>query len=227
MAPEKFSRRVMLVGSTGLVGSELLKLLIADMSILEVITLTRREITSTHRKVKNIVVDFNFLDKIKDEFYKLDTVFCCVGTTIKVAGSKDKFRQVDYDIPVDLAKIASAAEVSRFIVVSSLGADNPRNNYYLSVKHDMEQAVSAYKFNKLSIIRPSLLMGSRDEFRFGERAMQIFSVFFSFLFKGPFEKYKPISAAVVAKAMTNISTSLNNQEIYESSDLSWLGQSSR
>ncbi len=89
MAPEKFSRRVMLVGSTGLVGSELLKLLIADMSILEVITLSRREVISTNSKVKNIVVDFKFLDKIKDEFYKLDTVFCCVGTTIKVAGSKD------------------------------------------------------------------------------------------------------------------------------------------
>ena len=227
METDKFSRRVILVGSTGLVGSELLKLLIDDMTIVEVITLTRREISSTHSKVKNIVVDFKCLDAIMATFCNVDTVFCCVGTTIKTAGSKEKFRQVDYDIPVDLARIASAAQVNRFIVISSLGADNPRNNYYLNVKHEMEKAVSVYKFNKLSIIRPSLLLGNREEFRFAERALQIFSVLFSFLFKGPLEKYKPISADVVAKAMTNISIGFNNQSIYESSDLNWLGQYSR
>ncbi|MBK9637203.1 MAG: hypothetical protein IPO63_05090 [Bacteroidetes bacterium] len=111
----------------------------------------------------------------------LTMLFCCIGTTIKKAGSQEAFRKVDYQIPLDLAALAEKARINKFIVISSLGADPLSNNFYLKTKGEMERdPIKGYSFQNSAFVRPSLLLGPRHEFRFGERFAQFFMVLFSF-----------------------------------------------
>ncbi len=216
-------RTAILIGATGLVGTALLDMLTGDISFQRIILLTRRPINIVSAKVEVVETDFVNLNKLNSYFKETDVVYCCIGTTIKKAGSNKAFRLVDYDIPVHIAKIASENNVRSYIVISSLGADPNSSNFYLKTKGEMEQAIIAYKFNKLAFVRPSLLLGHRKEFRFFERLLQIIVSLLSPFMVGPFKKYSPIHDSSVAKAMIQISNSASNQKVYESSELEWLG----
>ena len=130
-----------------------------------------------------------------------DDVFCCLGTTIAKAGSRDAFRKVDFEYIVGLARNARKAGAKRFLVVSSLGANAHSAVFYSRVKGETEQALQAIGFRELHLFQPSLLLGNRHESRMGERIGIAATTFITPLMLGPMRKYRPIEAQAVARAM--------------------------
>lgn len=224
MSTTNRSKSVMIIGATGLVGSRLYELLLADFSVNKITLLGRNFPASDDPKVIKVKTDFTDLNKLKEHFQDVNVLFCCIGTTIKIAGSNDAFRKVDYEIPVRLAEVASFCGVKKFIAISSLGAELNSRNFYLRTKAEMERDVVSFPFQKVAFVRPSLLLGKRTEPRTLEKLLQFLMMLFSFLMIGPLIKYKPIRDITVAKAMNMITNSVNNQKIYESNELAWLGK---
>jgi nucleoside-diphosphate-sugar epimerase len=217
-------KEIVVAGATGLVGSKLMEMLLADVTVHKLIVLSRSEVEWKHIKVQCIITDFDRLDQYVSRVSNAHALFCCIGTTIKRAGSKEAFKKVDYQIPLNLAGLAQKARINKFIVISSLGADPQSGNFYLKTKGEMEKDITVnYSFQKLAFLRPSLLLGPRTEFRLGERFAQLFLYLFSFLMIGRLKKYKPITDYKVAKAMISISNSINNQKVYEAEELMYLG----
>ena len=190
----------MLVGASGLVGGHCLQFLLDDPEFEKVITLGRRELSTKHTKLEQHVIDFDRLNKYADLF-KADDIFCCLGTTIKKAGSQEAFRRVDFGLPLEIANLAKAKDATQFLLVSSLGADSGSRVFYNRVKGELEEAISKIDFDAVQIFRPSLLLGERAEFRLGERIAEKVSRLFSFVFVGRFANYRPIQAHLVAAAM--------------------------
>lgn len=193
-------RTACVAGGTGLVGGNLLRLLLEDPAYERVTALVRKPSPLTQPRLVQATVDF---DRLEDSA-KLDgseDVFCCLGTTIRKAGSQEAFRKVDFDYPLRLARLASAAGAKRFLLVTSLGADRDSMVFYSRVKGEVEQAVAKERFEALHIFRPSVLAGDRGESRPGERVAIALMKGLSFLLLGPLRKYRAIEAAVVAKAM--------------------------
>jgi uncharacterized protein YbjT (DUF2867 family) len=190
----------LLVGATGLVGGHCLDMLLADDACRAVVTLGRRPLPRTHPKLTHHVVDFDRLDAHTGVIEGQD-VFCCLGATMRKAGSKEAFRKVDYTYPLTLARLALERGAERYLLVSALGA-NPRSPFFYSrLKGEVEEAVSALPFEGVYLFRPSLLTGDRAEERPGERRAEAALNALSFLLRGPLRKYRPTSARVVAAAM--------------------------
>ena len=187
----------LVAGSTGLIGGQLLDLLLNDTYYEKVIALSRKSLSIQHAKLYNLVVDFEKLSDIEGEL-KCDDVFCCLGTTMKKARSKDAFRKVDYEYPLALAKITKSQGAKCFLLVSALGADLYSTIFYNRVKGETEAIINAVGFESIHIVRPSLLIGPRVEQRSGEDAAKIFYKYFNFLIP---QKYKGIESIKVAKAM--------------------------
>jgi uncharacterized protein YbjT (DUF2867 family) len=190
-------KSAIIFGSTGLIGNLVLHQLFADDRYGEIKIFVRKSTGIKHAKLDEFVIDFDKLENYRDKI-KCDDFFCCLGTTIKVAGSQENFRRVDFEWVRWCAVAASENKVKNFLVVSSLGADADSLNFYYRVKGEMEKAVSALKFEKCVIFRPSMLLGKRNEFRLTELAGKIVMVGLSFLIPA---KYKAIKAEVVARAM--------------------------
>ncbi len=186
-----------IAGATGLIGKQLLDLLLNDPEYHAVKAIVRSVIDVTHPKLKQIVVDFERLQEQADEL-KADVVFCCLGTTMKKAGSKDAFRKVDFHYPLELAKVTHAYGAQQFLIVSALGADRHSSIFYNKVKGETEDAIADVGFQACHIFRPSLLLGPRKEERAGEDAAKVFYKLFAFLIPA---KYKAIESIKVAKAM--------------------------
>jgi uncharacterized protein YbjT (DUF2867 family) len=213
-----------LVGASGLIGTSLLEQLLEDKEFKKIKIIVRKAISLTHPKLEQIVVDFDHLDKYS-EFITGDVAFCTLGTTIKTAGSKNAFSKVDYTYVLNFAEIAKRNGTSRFLVVSSLGVNENGGNFYLTVKRDMENSLKKLQFSSLIIIRPSMLLGKRSEFRLGENAGKILMKALRFLFIGKLKKYRAIDAIVVARAMIKLSkTELENVSVFESDRLQEIGK---
>lgn len=156
-------------GATGLVGSHLIHKLLDDSRFKEVISVSRKPLGISSRKLKEVICpDFKFLSDKMNEL-KGDIYFCCLGTTIKTAGSQEKFRAVDYDAVLEFGKIAKACEARSFVVISAESANPKSKIFYSRVKGEVEEALQKLNLNHLIIMRPSLLMGERKEFRLGEK----------------------------------------------------------
>lgn len=195
------AKTALIAGATGLVGSFLLEKLIHDDHYEKVIVISRRKPDQEHTKVDPVLIpDFDNLNDFKLQLLA-DDVFCCLGTTMAKAGSKDAFRKVDYDYVVALAKFTKENNASRFLMVSALGADKNSNIFYNKVKGEAEEAVASIDFKEIHIVRPSLLMGPRQEKRIGEDAAKTLYKLFNYAFIGPLKKYKGIEAEQVAKAL--------------------------
>jgi uncharacterized protein YbjT (DUF2867 family) len=165
-------KSVLLLGATGLVGGECLKLLAVEPSFARVVVLTRRPmqtILAPHVECHQV----NFDDTASFASYlNVSAVICALGTTIKKAGSQVAFRKVDYDYPLTFATLALEAGAKHFLLVSSIGASANSRVFYSRVKGELEVAISALRYPAVSIFRPSLLLGSRNEFRLGESVGQ-------------------------------------------------------
>jgi uncharacterized protein YbjT (DUF2867 family) len=190
-------RTALVAGSTGLVGNQILHLLLASNRYDKVIAVTRTDLDVSHPKLVMVKVDYTRLADFGDQL-KADDVFCCLGTTMAKAGSKEKFREVDYTFPLALAAITHKQGAQQFLLVSALGADKRASIYYNRVKGELEEAVAVFDFETLHIFRPSLLMGVRAERRPGEEAAKVFYRIFWFLLP---DKYKAIHSKKVAKGM--------------------------
>jgi uncharacterized protein YbjT (DUF2867 family) len=156
-------------GGTGLVGRELLRLLSAQAGVAEIRALVRRPLILRHdSKVRECRADFDRLDARPEWFRGAGAAFCALGTTIKVAGSQEAFRRVDFEYPLALAKAALSGGVRHFLLVSALGASARSTVFYNRVKGELEEAVIGLGFASVTIARPSLLLGDREERRAGE-----------------------------------------------------------
>ncbi len=153
-------KRVALVaGSTGLIGSQLLELLLEDNGYSKVIALSRKPLSISHPKLENVVMEANELKNHND--LKADDVFCCLGTTIRQAKTKEAFRKVDFEYPVELARLLKVNGANQFLMVTALGADKHSKIFYNRVKGEVEDAISETGFTAIHIFRPSLLVGPR------------------------------------------------------------------
>ena len=158
-----------IAGATGLVGSALLKKLVADPHYSEIISVTRRSMDVQSTKLKEVIVtDFSQLNSVREKL-KGDIYFCCLGTTIKSAGSKENFIKVDHDAVLDFAKIAKSHHASSFILVSAQGANPKSKVFYNRVKGQLEEDLKSLSLARLVFMHPSLLIGDRKEFRLGEK----------------------------------------------------------
>jgi uncharacterized protein YbjT (DUF2867 family) len=193
-------KTAMIAGARGLVGHHLLELLLQDPSYAKVIALSRHQLTVQNSKLEEILVDFDELQTITPSLH-VEDVFCSLGTTIKKAGSREAFRKVDFDYVVNVARFGLSLGARGFYVVSSMGANPQSRAFYLRVKGEMEEAVKALGYPSIGIFRPSLIVGRRRESRLGERVALWLAKLISPLLVGPLKKYRPNSAAAIARAM--------------------------
>lgn len=206
-------------GATGLVGKELVKELLGDPSYGKVRIVVRNKLPVSDPALEQLLLnDFSRLEELKSSL-KASVFFCCIGTTIRTAGSREAFRQVDLVIPQHIARLAEMLSVPTLVIISSIGADSASKNFYLKTKGEMEMSVRELYTGNLMIVRPSLLMGSRSEYRFGERAATVFMNLFGWMFAGSLKKYRGINARDLARAMIRISEYPGKKVIFESDEL--------
>lgn len=194
------SQTVTIVGASGLVGSELVQILgyIDEISSIKVVT--RAPLGKMLPHIENIILNFDKLGNYADAL-KADTFVCCLGSTIKKAGSQEAFKKVDLDYVVAFAKLAESVGAKKFLVVSAMGA-NPRSKFFYNrIKGEMETALKDLKIPQIEIFRPSLILGARKEKRPGEEWGQRLSPFLNKILVGPLRKYRGITAKDIAKAM--------------------------
>lgn len=190
-------KQALVAGATGLVGGELLRILLDQPGYSRVVALVRRPLTLSHPKLDQRVVDWEQLDA---NLFRVDDLYCCLGTTIRKAGSQAAFRRVDFEYPAAMARLARAQGARQFLLVSSMGADPGSSIFYSRVKGEVEAAVAAAGIPAVHIFRPSLLLGNRREHRTGERIAVALSPLFSPLMPA---RYRPIQARDVAQAMVH------------------------
>lgn len=195
-----------IIGSTGLIGSYILDLLKDDDYFDKIKLLVRREINISHPKVEVVAIDFANSSAFRSAIEGSSAVFVAVGTTQqKVKGDKDAYRKVDFDIPVNAARLCAETGCEKFLLVSSVGANSKSSNFYINLKGEVEDEVAKQQIPSIHIFRPSMLLGHRrEEFRLGERIFQPLMKLFNSVIP---TKWKAIAAADVAKAMVAVSRS--------------------
>lgn len=214
----------LIAGASGLVGRELLTQLLAAPEYDRVIALGRRFLELTHPKLVQVTADFAALEKVTADL-RCDDAFCCLGTTIKAAGSREAFRAVDHTAVLALAWAAQRNGARRFFLVSSLGANAESRVFYTRVKGETEDALLVLGFETLAIFQPSLLLGRRAQSRLGERIMSAVLWVAEPLLFGRLRKYRPIEAGVVARAMMRCSFGRTGQGllVFPSDEIQDLG----
>ena len=217
-------KSALIIGSTGLTGSELVNLLLDSNDYTKVITFVKRDSGIKHPKLTQYVIDFDKPETYKDLVVG-DDFFCAIGTTIKKAGSQDAFRKVDFEYPKQFAAFALDNKVKQFLIISSLNANAMSGNFYLKTKGEIQDFLKNCAFESVAVLQPSLLLGNRTEFRLGEKVGEFFMKAFSFVFQGNLKKYKPIEGKTVAKALLKIAQkNVKGFKIYESDVMQEIGQ---
>lgn len=208
-------RKACILGATGLVGSQLLNYLLEDDKYDEVLVYARRSTGVEHPKLREIVGDLLDEDFFNEPIFAED-IFCCIGTTQSKTPDVSVYKQIDFGIPVHSAQAGIRGGMRKFLVVSSIGANANSRMFYPKVKGQMEDALKKMAIPRLHIFRPSMLLGDRNEFRFGESVgkalVKVFGVFIP-------SKYKGISASEVAQAMHRVAVSDVGKLVYESDEI--------
>ncbi len=194
-------KTALIVGATGLVGRQLLDVLLENDYYQEILVVGRRSVEVKDNRIREIIIDFDVFNHSKDQI-SADDYYCCIGTTMKKAGSKEAFMKVDYSYPLTLAEHAKTdPKFKQFLLVSSYGANPESALFYNEVKGKTEDALKALNLNKLLIFQPSLLLGYRNEFRFFEEAAKLISAILSFFIIGARYRLWAIKGSDVARAM--------------------------
>ncbi|AQG77971.1 oxidoreductase [Spirosoma montaniterrae] len=207
-------KTALLIGATGLIGDLLTHRLVNSSTYDKVKVLARKPLGWQHPHLQEILFDFDHPNGL---LIQADDIFCCLGTTMKKAGSRDAFRKVDYQYPIDIARLGLMNGAQQFAIVTAMGADTESTFYYNRVKGEVERDLAALNYSTLLIFRPSLLLGNRAENRLGERlaegAMRLFNPLIP-------AKYKGVEAAKVANAMFQTTQQgLTGKHIFESDAL--------
>lgn len=222
----------LIAGTSGLVGMQLLHQLLKNSEYSFIISLGRRKLALKHEKLVQLVTDMSYIDSMDWQTYLTSQslggeynflrdaivdgiaeihAFCALGTTIKQAGSKEKFYKVDHDFVISFAKWAKKLEVKKFLYISALGADTTSSVYYNKVKGEVEDDLKAFQFEYLGLFRPSLLLGTRHEFRLGEEVAKIFTK--PLVWMKLWKSMRPIHDYQVAKAMVQAALGGSNQAV--------------
>ncbi|NQD93207.1 oxidoreductase [Pseudomonas sp. CrR25] len=208
-------QHILLAGATGLTGEHLLDRLLNEPTVTRVLAPSRRPLAE-HQHLENPVGDL--LELLPHLNGPVDTAFCCLGTTIKQAGSQEAFRAVDHDLTLAVAQRARELGARHLLVVSALGADAHSSVFYNRVKGELEQALKAQDWPQLTLVRPSLLLGPRNEFRLGERLAAP-------LMRWLPGRYRGIEATVLARALWRLALEEDDGiRVVESNQLRRLGR---
>jgi uncharacterized protein YbjT (DUF2867 family) len=198
--------QVLILGSTGLVGSRLLDLMLQDVKVERIHLISRRSSGIDHQKITEYLAPLDKMEKFENAF-SVDVCFCCLGTTIKKAGSKKSFEKIDYGLPLLAGKIAKKNNVPSFVLVSALGASCSSSFFYSRVKGNLERDLKELKFQNLHIVRPSLIIGKRAERRPAEAFAMIGFKLLKPIFKGPLKRFEGSEVLDIAKTMVALSKS--------------------
>lgn len=210
--------KALVFGASGLTGRFVTEHLIQDDRYSNIVLFVREEIPVSSRKIKQVIFNPQQVDSVSGEITG-DHLFCCLGTTIKKAGSKQVFYSIDHDLVQKIARIAVANNFKSFIVISSIGANYKSKNFYLNTKGKMEESLKSLKFENLSIVRPSILLGLRHERRMTEEAGKVMMKVIAPFLIGKLSKYRPIHSSTVAKSMIKLANLPNGVHIFESDQL--------
>lgn len=204
------------IGATGLIGKQLIQLLLENKSFEKVRIFVRRDTGIQHPKLEQFIVDFKDEEAWKKQLTG-DVLFSALGTTLKQAGSKEKEYEVDFSINLNFAQKAKENGVESYVLISSIGANAKSRFFYPRMKGELDEAVAKLGFKNLAILRPSSLTGDRKE----KRPAEIFSIpVLKFLTRFMLKKYRPIKDAIVAKAMVNAILKPNpGKEIWEAVEI--------
>ena len=212
-------KTALLFGSTGLVGGHVLNYLIQNPNYSKIKLFVRSFTEINDPKIEIIQTDFNNLNKYAENI-KGDECFFCIGTTKKKSPDKNEYQKIELDIPKKIAQIAKSNLVKSFFFVSS-GYANPKSSgEYLKFKGLVEEEIKNLNFDKIGIMRPSFLLGERQEERFGEKFGIIVFKLLTPILIGPFRKMRPIHSEIVAKAMIKLANENINQSVLESNEIS-------
>ncbi|HEX2790164.1 MAG TPA: oxidoreductase [Steroidobacteraceae bacterium] len=204
---ESPGRVALVAGSSGMVGGQLLPLLLQAPQYTRVHALSRRPLPFDHPRMANRVVRFEASLQAQLKGLQCQDAFCCLGTTIRDAGSQAAFRAVDHDLVLEFSQLALTCGAERLVVVSAVGANAASRNFYLRVKGEMEKALEGLRFRALDILQPSLLLGSRRDLRLLELGAQVAMWLVNPLLLGSWSRYRAIPAATVAAAMCGAAAS--------------------
>lgn len=203
MTDTQSGKTAILLGATGLIGGHCLQYLLKSTRYSKVVCLVRKKMAVINDRLEQVVVDFDQLEDYADALIG-DDVYCCLGTTIKIAKTKENFQKVDYHYPLAAAKIALAQGASQYLLVSAMGADKNSLVFYNKVKGEIERDLKALGYPALHIMQPSLLLGDRSDSRLGEKIGETVMTSLSFLMQGPLKKYRAIEAEAVAYTMVHL-----------------------
>jgi uncharacterized protein YbjT (DUF2867 family) len=203
----KDNKTALVFGATGLVGNHLISFLLLHPAYSKVVAFLRKPLEYEHPKLVQHVINFDKPDSFH-HLVKGDDLFCCLGTTMAKAGSKEAFYKVDFTYPYQAAVIAAKNKVHQLLLVSSVGASSDSVFYYSQVKGELEDAVQKLNFWSTHIFRPSVLLGTRNENRFGEELAGKLGKIIDRFTGGLLSKYRPIEADVVAKSMVSAAQGL-------------------
>jgi len=208
-------KSILIAGATGLTGGHLLNLSLEHESVASVTVLVRKPLGKTHPKLKTVVTDFDHLSDVESHF-RVDMVFCCLGTTIKKAGSKDNFRKVDFDYPLECAKLAKR-QGAGFSVITAIGADASSTFFYSRTKGELENELKKVGLHTLHIHRPAGIDGDRAEERALEKMANSTLNFLKPILIGPLKNIRPVHAKSITRVMLREALKANDGvKIFES-----------
>ena len=212
-------KTALLFGSSGLVGGHVLNHLIQNSNYSKIKLFVRSFIEINDPKIEIIKTNFNNLNEHTEDI-KGDECFYCIGTTKKKSPNKNEYQKIELDIPKKIAQIAKSNSIKSFFFVSS-GYANPKSSgEYLKCKGLVEEEIKNLNFDKIGIMRPSFLLGERQEERVGEKFGIIIFKLLTPILIGPFRKMRPIQSEIVAKAMIKLANENIDRSVFESNEIS-------
>ena len=204
-------KTAVIIGATGLIGKLITQKLVCDSRYNKVKVFVRRSIGFHDEKLEENIIDFNQLQHWKQSLTG-DELYSALGTTIKKAGNKLAQYKIDYTYQYDIAEAAATNGISKYLLVSSIGANHTSKNFYLSIKGKLDKEVQNLPFKQILIFRPSILSGERDEKRLGEQiGLKVAGVATRII--PPLHKYQPIEAEKVAEIMIKSANENNNDKV--------------
>lgn len=219
-------KTAIILGATGLTGSELLYKLLNNDKYEKIKLFSRSPIGFKNEKIEEHLIDLFELENYSEDF-KADEVYCCIGTTQAKTPDNDTYHKIDYGIPVAAAKLAKKNGISRFLVISALGADVESRFFYNKTKGEMERDVLAQGLKETYIFQPSLIGGKREEKRPFEAAWKKVMSVVNHVLIGPLKKYRSIPAEKIADAMIFVANNKYSSTRIESDEIKKIADSYR